>query len=219
MAATMYPSSSTLSFLGVVFQTGARVLGPMGLIIVSRALGSRFDLPRNFGFYAGLGHIHSSASGRRLKPVRFGASPVRSPPTSPPRIGETTHGNSAVPVAVDLLHHPLNTARPPLSTFEAGETPCCSPIGSVNPAGQGPEKSLGTRTSMTWPFAASACGRAVLSFLLLLNFISFWAHFALGRCAPARRAGPVGHSEGAGPSVLKTKGGFCSPVWINLSYI
>ena len=25
MAATMYPSSSTLSFLGVVFQTGARV--------------------------------------------------------------------------------------------------------------------------------------------------------------------------------------------------
>ena len=219
MAATMYPSSSTLSFLGVVFQTGARVLGPMGLIIVSRALGSRFDLPRNFGFYAGLGHIHSSASGRRLKPVRFGASPVRSPPTSPPRIGETTHGNSAVPLAVDLLHHPPNTARPPPSTFEAGETPCCSPIGSVNPAGQGPEKSLGTRNERSWPFAASARGRAVLSFLLLLNFISFCAHFARGRCAPARRAGPVGHSEGAGPSVLKTKGGFCSPAWINLSYI
>ena len=39
MAPTMYPSSSTLSFLGVVFQTGARVLGPLGLIIVSRALG------------------------------------------------------------------------------------------------------------------------------------------------------------------------------------
>ena len=112
MAATMYPSSSTLSFLGVVFQTGARVLGPLGLIIVSRALGSRFDLPRNFGFYAGLGHIHSSASGGRLKPVRFGASPMRSPPPSPPRIGETTHGNSAVPVTIDLLHHPPNTARP-----------------------------------------------------------------------------------------------------------
>ena len=191
MAATMYPSSSTLSFLGVVFQTGARVLGPMGLIIVSRALGSRFDLPRNFGFYAGLGHIHSSASGRRLKPVRFGASPVRSPPTSPPRIGETTHGNSAVPLAVDLLHHPPNTARPPPSTFEAGETPCCSPIGSVNPAGRGPEKSLGTRTSMTWllprllvvvPFSH------FFSFLILFHFARIWRG---GRCTP-RAMGPRG---------------------------
>ena len=115
MAPTMYPSSSTLSFLGVVFQTGARVSSApwtYGAKIVSRALGLRFNLPRNFGFYAGLGHIHSSASGRRLKPVRFGASPMRSPPTSPPRIGETTHGNSAVPANVDLLHHPTKTARP-----------------------------------------------------------------------------------------------------------
>ena len=114
---------------------------------------------------------------------------------------------------------PPNTVRPPLSTFEAGETPCCSPIGSVNPAGQGPEKSLGTRTSMTWLLPRLLVVLPVSLFLLLLNFISFWAHFALGRCAPARRAGPLGHSEGAGPSVLKTKGGFRSPAWINLSYI
>ena len=190
MAATMYPSSSTLSFLGVVFQTGARVLGPMGLIIVSRALGSRFDLPRNFGFYAGLGHIHSSASGRRLKPVRFGASPMRSPPTSPPRIGETTHGNSAVPVAVDLLHHPPNTARPPLSTFEAGETPCCSPIGSVNPAGRGPEKSLGTRTSMTWLLPR------LLVVVPFSHFFSFLILFHFGRTL---RWEGVPQPDGLGP--------------------
>ena len=48
MAATMYPSSSTLSFLGVVFQTGARVLGPLGLIIVKSRLGVALQLTPEF---------------------------------------------------------------------------------------------------------------------------------------------------------------------------
>ena len=162
----------------------------MGLIIVSRALGSRFDLPRNFGFYAGLGHIHSSASGRRLKPVRFGASPMRSPPTSPPRIGETTHGNSAVPAAVDLLHHPPNTARPPPSTFEAGETPCCSPIGSVNPAGQGPEKRLGTRAVQycsTIVASAVVVRSVALSYFFTSLILFHFSQWATGYVPRGRR--------------------------------